>query len=188
MNDNLSEIQSQLENKMIEVLAILESHYKKPMPIPTLRLKSNLGLMSGQAFKDNTIELNLDDCKTDWEDMINHTLPHEVCHLVAPLIYNEYRHGYDANKGWGHKRAWKECMAVVNVPARRVKQVSHEEYQSKLKRVVPRNFVYKCPCQKTFNLTPILHNRIQMHGQIRRCNSCRGAITYVGRLINGVIK
>ena len=186
MNDEfpttLTGIQKALEDKMMEVLYILESHYHKPMPIAKIEVESRLGLKLGFARKmDCLIKINRDLCDSiHWDEILNQALPHEVCHLVAPVIYNQYIHGFDKHEGWSHGRAWKECMRVLGLRPDRTAELDKETIQSVRVRTVNRNYVYGCPCGKEFNMTSILHNRIQIHGRSRRCRLCKGTIVFKG--------
>jgi len=191
MNDTIpltiQEMHAALENKMIEILVILEDHYKRPMPIPRINLVPRLGLHLGHATRlDNSVTLNQDLCFNEkyWNEQLNVTLPHEICHLVAPVIYSQWNHGFDKRDGWGHGRAWKECMRVVGLPPERTcGNLDREVIQSlriRTRRVVQRGYIYECPCGKTFNLTSTLHNRI-LEGRYRVCRDCKGRLLYKGQ-------
>lgn len=188
MNDtlpkNLVEAKALLEAKMIEVLATFENHYKKPMPIPNI-VFHELGLTFGTANNAlNRIRLNSElvlRSQKHWDDMLNDTLPHEVCHFVAPLIHNNYQHGNYRS----HGRSWQECMVVIGLPPKRCGQMDNETRQAVAKRVVERKYAYKCSCSELHYLTKIRHNRVQT-GQYNRlhCRLCKTTLTYVGEKIS----
>jgi predicted SprT family Zn-dependent metalloprotease len=181
----LKEIHSALENKMLDVLAILESHYKKPMPIPSLVLKPRIGRQLGFATKHNTtVTLNSDAFVPKyWDEMLNVTLGHEVCHLVAPIIYNRYWHGDDKHAGWSHGRAWKECMRVIGLPPDRCYDGTDTDLKELVSvRTVRRDFVYGCGCGETFRLTTRMHNNIKAGGR-RRCRNCKTILVYKGEKV-----
>ena len=183
---SLNEMVAAFENKMIDVLAKFEAHYKKPMPIPQIIVKHSIGRKFGTANRiHKTITLNKDLCNEKyWTEMLDDTLPHEVSHLVAPLIYDSWRHGPDRGRGWGHGNAWRECMRVLGLEPNRCGQLDTETLKELTLRSVPRKYVYKCGCGKQFNLTAILHNRIQRDGRSRICRSCKSTIAYLGEKIN----
>jgi predicted SprT family Zn-dependent metalloprotease len=174
-----------LEDKMIEVLSILENHYKKPMPIPTIVFIPRMGLTLGKASRlQNCVKFNQDLCTPEhWHHIFDTTLAHEVCHLVAPVIYNRWRHGADRNMGWGHGRAWKECMRVVGLPPDRCGNLGEELRQQLARRTVVRKYVYTCNCETPHILTAILHKRIQ-NGSNRRCLRCKTRIVFKGEKID----
>lgn len=190
LNDNvtvpktLNEAKTILENKMVEVLAILEAKARKPMPFPTIEFK-RLGLRRGFASQLGCrIVINSDTITEKfWDHTLNVTLPHEVCHHVAPLIYNPYVHGSDKNAGWSHGRAWQQCMVWIGLPPDRCVEANLEEHQTLAIRKVARKYAYKCGC-KTHYLTAIKHNRFQA-GQYNRlhCLKCKVTLTYLGEKI-----
>lgn len=181
----LEEAKKMLEDKMIEVLAILEAKTGKPMPIYPIILKP-LGKRGGIARRDplagNSILINSDMVNDKWwEVTVNDTLPHEVCHHVAPLIYNRYIHGADRGQGFSHGRAWQECMRMVGLTPNRCMDLSNEEAQELALRVVPRNYGYSCGCMTHF-VTKMKHNKMQA-GQIRVCKRCKGKLKFAGEKV-----
>ena len=169
-----------LENKMLDILGILESHYKKPMTIPKIIINPRIGKKLGVANQlNNTVTLNQDLCTEKyWNVIFGETLGHEICHLIAPIIYNQWHHGYDKHAGWSHGRAWKECMRVIGLEPERCH--SDVEMASVIAiRTVARNFVYECPCATRFEFTTRKHNSIQ-DGRARICRKCKGKLVYKG--------
>jgi SprT protein len=191
MNDtmpmNMTEAKARLEEKMIEVLQILEIKTGKPMPLLEIHLKS-LGMRLGVARREGeklSIQINSDlITEKHWNRQLNEVLPHEVCHHVAPIIYNRWQHGPDKNQGWSHGRAWKQCMVMVGLPPERCAEVDEETLNTISKRVVSRKYVYKCGCSTVHNLTKIKHNRVQL-GKYNRlhCRNCKVTLVYVGEKI-----
>lgn len=176
----LQEMHSVLENKMMEILSILETHYKKPMVIPKIVFKPRMGKTLGLANSlYKTVTLNQDACvEKYWDMMLNDTLGHEVCHIIAPIIYNSWQHGYDRKAGWSHGNAWKECMRVIGLSPDRC--YKDKELASTIAvRTVARNFVYECPCATRFEFTTRKHNSIQA-GRSRICRKCKGKLVYKG--------
>jgi predicted SprT family Zn-dependent metalloprotease len=178
----VDEMRRMIENKMLDVLAKLESHYKKGMPIPAIHIKPRIGRKLGFANKSsNSVTFNQDACVDKyWDEMLNQVVGHEVCHLVAPIIYNPWQHGQDKNRGWSHLGAWKECMRVIGLKPDRC--FNDNELGNLIAvRTVERNYVYggcKCPTM-TFNMTARMHNKIQS-GHGRRCNRCKTSIRFLG--------
>jgi predicted SprT family Zn-dependent metalloprotease len=191
MNDtmpkNMTEAKARLEEKMIEVLQILETKTGKPMPLPEIHLKS-LGLRFGVARRDGTkltISINSDlITEKHWSTQLNDTLPHEVCHHVAPLVYNRWQHGPDKNQGWSHGRAWQHCMTLIGLTPNLCGDIDSETRQTIAKRVVVKKYGYKCGCEKLHFLTKIKHNRFML-GKYNRlhCRRCKVTLVYVGEKI-----
>lgn len=153
----------------------------EPSPIPKIQLE-RLGRIYGKATHANSlIRMNVDLCIPKfWNEMLNDTLPHEAAHIISPLIYSPNRHGFDKNSGWGHGRAWAECMRVLGLQPKRCGSSFDEETLEKVSlRTVKRNYVYKCACSQHF-MTALIHNRIQDGRQHRRCKKCRVRIAYIG--------
>lgn len=155
------------------------------MPIVPIKFK-RLGLRLGVAQRSyfdggDCIYINSDTVFGKWwDETLNDTLPHEVCHHVAPIIYNRYFHGPDKNRGWGHGRAWKECMIMVGLPPKTCADISDEDSAKLALRTVRRDFGYTCNCPgKVYFLTSILHNRSQ-RGSHRKCIKCNTRLTFAG--------
>ena len=158
---------------MIDCLSIFESRFKKPIPIPKIVIRPRAGLKGGSAnVFSNRIMINEDACKLDWEYIINQTLPHEVCHIVASYINpNDRGHGY----------TWKNCMRILGLTPNRCmtsKLITRDNLKTR-ERKVRRDYAYKCDCENYHFLTSVLHNRI-LRGSIRRCVKCGQQIKYVG--------
>lgn len=64
-----------------------------PMPILSYNLRGNI---AGQAFyREHVIKINPVFLQTQTWDMINNTIPHEICHFVTHAVHNfpVYPHG-----------------------------------------------------------------------------------------------
>ncbi len=200
MNDttllSVDEIKTIMYEKMVETIHILESKTGKSFKIPTLIIKQ-LGRVAGRAklkhgqfgvpLRDAECEIyiNPDFCYNgNCEDMLNNTLPHEVAHCIAPVLYNPWKHGNDTKNGWGHGRAWKDTMRLLGLEPTRCHQYNTDGVTTRNKSKLTREFVYKCGCRE-HNLTKIMHNRFQL-GQYTRlhCKSCKVSLKYIG--ISGI--
>lgn len=183
----LAEAKTLLETKVVEVLAILEAKTGRPMPIYPIVLK-RLGACGGIARHDpingDSIQINSDMVNDKWWKItLNDVLPHEICHHVAPLIYNRYLHGTDRGRGWGHGKAWKQCMVMVGLTPNRCMDTNREEIQKLTLRSIPRNYGYTCGCQGYIHfVTKIIHKKI-ISGQTRRCTRCKQRIVFSGEKI-----
>lgn len=186
MPTTLNEAQRLLEEKMIETVKLLESKFNKVMCIPRLKLEK-LGLRGGFATKSEHMVVINSAMITEarWQYVLNQVLPHEVCHLYAIVMYDRWRHGRDIGAGWGHGRAWKQCMLAVGLQPDRCMELSAEEKDDLILRRVERKYAYTCKCpNKTHFLTAIKHNRFQK-GRYRRlhCLTCKASVVYAGEKI-----
>ena len=92
------------------------------------------------------------------EEFISQTPPHEVAHLVARIL-----HGPGIRP---HGNEWKQVMAFFGAEARRCHNYSLEGNRSRQLR----RFIYVCGCGR-HELTSIRHNRI-LRGTRYLCRSC----------------
>lgn len=101
-------LKKRLRDKMEETYEKLERHFGRTFP----RCKGNFDVNSvkvaGRAsYNENTIKINLAYLREHTEHVVNITVPHEVCHLVAGIVYPQMRQHH----GW----EWKACMVIVGL-------------------------------------------------------------------------
>jgi len=181
MNNTIEDIRTALETKILDTLLILEKKYPEiTFPIPTLILRQ-IGKSAGYAiYADNTVTINTDFCQNGhWDEMLNNTLPHEVAHLAARLIWKTKYPHYEYT---AHGSIWKMVMHSIGLEAKRCHSMSLEGV--KTKRKVEKNYVYSCGCPTPHNLSRIKHNRFML-GQYNNlhCKRCKVSLKYVGEKI-----
>lgn len=96
------------------------------------------------------------------ERFLQRTVPHEVAHVVAAIIYPQIK--------MGHNNAWRSIMREFKVDDSRCH--TYDTSNSVGRRVL-RPYKYHCGCSgKIHNLTARLHNKI-LSGQYRICLTCK---------------
>ncbi len=138
-------------------------------PRPRVEYVRN-GASAGRAHYDrNTIVLHETLLEENPDDMLEHTVGHEVAHLVAFRIAH--------HKGCGHGRIWKSVMAHFGLPANRTH--GYDLSNAKVRR--QRRWIYTCPCDTHF-LTTVRHNRSQEYRkrgiELYRCRKCHKSLTF----------
>ena len=119
------------------------------------------GLSAGQAnCRENKIRLNCELLEKHAADFVNHTVPHELAHLIAHRVY-----GHRINP---HGNEWRSVMKSLGVDPSR----THKYEVSKTRQI--RRYTYYCNCpDKKHELTSIRHNRIR-RGTKYLCGRCKG--------------
>ena len=135
------------ENAIVRKSFELANHYG-------LTIKITFDLRGGAAgravYKTNTVRYNPAFLQTDFPDMYEDTVPHEVAHLVA---------GPDA----GHGPKWRKIMHAFGRPN------PERCHQYNLDAVWHHRA--KCKC-RTFAISPRRYNFIQ-RGKRYRCKTCK---------------
>lgn len=103
-------IDKQYRDKMEECLNVCRAKYPTiNIPTPTLKWRQmgrRAGLCTFNYYtKACVLAINPDFINNHAEDMINNTLPHEIAHYVAGMVYGRIAHG--------HGRYWKSVMYVL---------------------------------------------------------------------------
>ena len=135
------------------------------------------GIVGGSAGKDDGrdyVNFNLALAGENLDEYLNQIIGHELSHIIVRWTNPEaYRLGKIQPHGYEWQCIMVQCYGLV--PAR-----CHHMDTSRTANRMPRNYVYTCTgCHKEFNLTSILHEKIQ-RGQWRICNVCKSKITYAG--------
>ncbi|MAH46520.1 hypothetical protein CMI37_11850 [Candidatus Pacearchaeota archaeon] len=157
----LKELKKRVNEKVDTCLFKLQEKFGTDMVFPTIEY-SLRGKVAGQAnYGKNKIRLNLKAFELEPADMMDDTVPHEVCHLYAHK-HNPHRikpHGYE----------WKECMRALDLTPKRC----HSYSLPNARKV--RRWTYYCGCAEgefVHMISTIIHNRIK-RGRSYRCRTCR---------------
>lgn len=129
-----------------------------------------LGRCAGKAYLNEQI-IVLDNfiLENSRADTVNDTLPHEIAHLVADIIYgrNIAPHGVE----------WRNCCEFIGHPHGRRANAFHAEVHKPLRNT--RKFNYICgTCEKSLKVGLNIHRKI-FAKQIRICPACRAVISAV---------
>ena len=162
-------LQNEIATKLKRYYDVLASNHPKLLvllPFENISMSmKRLGKTAGKAYLFvNRIELNPDFFKTERENMLNRTLPHELCHLAAWHLYLDN----------GHGRYWKYCMQLLGLKPNRCH--TYDATHATLRH--HRKFVYKCNCTE-HSVGIKVHNKIGIFGHTYRCKRCGIPIKFV---------
>lgn len=150
--------------KVAEVLAKLSDRLNKPLKVPLIRYDLK-GSVAGKA-NARELWLNLELLNTEWDDMLNNTLPHELAHVVVRQVWG--------NEPKGHGHEWQMIMRMLGLTPTRC-----HSYEYKPARVHSRDHKYECDCR---TYTGTSHRATKMaSGWVYVCSRCKGEVRYVGR-------
>ena len=121
--------------------------------------------IAGLAYlRDRRIELNEPLFLSNIDGFFARTIPHEVAHLLQTITYPAAKQS--------HGPEWRHIMSLLGVDNKRT-----HSYDVSVCTKIER-FRYVCGCtNRTFNVTKILHNKMQK-GQKRFCNTCTDRAVY----------
>lgn len=129
------------------------------------------GQVAGQAWpNEGLLRFNPVLGGENWAHFLEHTVAHEVAHLLAC-----WRHGAGA---LGHGPAWREAMALFGVEP----SVCHTYDTSRSIAWRQRRWPYRCGCPWPQQLTTTRHNRVQLRRATYLCRTCGEPLRFSGRL------
>lgn len=119
------------------------------------------GSVAGWAMGGGTIAYNLNLAKTNSEEFLKRTVPHEVAHIVCNRKFPTER---------GHGKFWKMVMGIFQVEARRC-----HSYDTSGENTGVKKYSYKCSnCGHIINVGKNVHSKLQK-GEKRWHNSCKNS-------------
>lgn len=127
------------------------------------------GCSAGRAIlKENRIRLNPALFAENFEDFLEQTIPHELCHLW------HYQRGL---RGRAHGREWQLLMLSMGVRPERTHcyDVTNARVRRKTKRA---RYEYACGCRTAHQVSAVVHNRMS-GGCVYRCRVCRQALSLI---------
>jgi SprT protein len=167
-----NELREACEKKMAETIAKVQTRFpNKTIPTPQLKFRQ-MGHRAGVCSpRQSLVVINPDYFKNHYDDMLNDTVPHEVCHFISVFLYDTL--------GSGHGHYWKKVMEWAGIPyAERCHSYSTEGVKV---RNSHKDYKYSCRCSNLDHwMTPRAHDNI-CHGGKYRCKQCRGYLVYEGR-------
>lgn len=174
------------EKKVAQCWATLMTRSGKAYPSPklTFGLRGRAAGMHHGATGE--IELNMSFVAKDGQDMLDQTVPHEVCHAWLTVIRDpshvrsyETLQAYALNKAYygartrrpkrnPHGDTFMRTLASLGCRTERCHNYDMSEIQTKRQA----RWDYKCPkCGKAYHLSTCIHNKM-LRGQIRYCIPC----------------
>ncbi len=128
------------------------------------------GQVAGQAWPgEGLLRFNPVLGGENWAHFLEHTVAHEVAHLLAC-----WRHG---EKALGHGPAWREAMALLGVEP----SVCHSYDTSRSVAWRQRRWPYRCGCPWPQQLTTTRHNRVQLRRAVYLCQTCGEPLRFSAR-------
>lgn len=108
---------------------------------------------AGQArYKGNIVTINELYMKDHEQQIVEQTLPHEICHL--------YQHKYFPTAKQAHGPEWKRLMMAVGCkPDTYHSMIIPEQKANKRKKI---RYIYTTECGKTARLTKQQHEHVQI--------------------------
>lgn len=119
------------------------------------------------GLKPELIRYNLALAASNQADFIAQTVPHEVAHAVAVLLYGR--------AGTGHGAGWREVMHFFGKPLTRC----HDYDVNAVATRRTRKFSYRCRCNVEHLLGSIRHQRMQAGERIYQCRKCKSILNLV---------
>lgn len=154
---------AQIDAMVKHCLEVLGAKYNRTFETPTI-VYGVKGTTAGFAnYGRNEIRLNTELLYTEWDDMLNQTVPHEVAHLVAGQVY-----GFNIKP---HGGEWTLVMLYLGLAPTRC-----HSYNVKPSRQHARPHTYLCDC-KEHKVTNYLHNKMQ-RGRPYTCTTCKGRLIF----------
>jgi SprT protein len=174
------QIREAFEKKLAEcVMVARKKSGNQNIPIFPLIFRqcgSRAGICRISVIEPTIVYINPDFFKTNYDEQLNDTLPHEVAHGIAHALWPD---PFPAPKGFRsdpHGRNWERVMNWFGIsnPNRTHKM----DMSGVATRQVNRPFTYLCGCKLPHKLTLRMHTMIQVHGRSRTCRGCKQRIVY----------
>lgn len=163
MNENTDQI---VALKIEQVVNKLNSIYNFDMKIPKFYWDVN-GTTAGLAkSKTMSVHFNLKLAKSNWEEFIQNTIPHEVCHIAAWQWAKFFKKPVPKP----HGACWKLMMREVGCKPTRTHEYDVSEVKKQTKK-----YLYDCGCEEKKEISAIIHNRIK-NGRIYKCTNCNQSL------------
>ena len=154
-------LQSRVINRTRELLQTGCQHLNLCIDCPEIRFDlrgKTAGMVLFPATASCIIRYNLPLLKKYGEAFINTTVPHEVSHLIARVVYGP--------RIKPHGAEWKQIMNLFHASPVRCHNFNTEHAGGRKLRY----FDYQCDC-RDHRLSAIRHNRV-LQGTVYFCNHC----------------
>lgn len=146
------------------------SRFDLAVPVPQVRMdlrgrSAGLAVYARRHRHRALIRFNALLCERYPEEMLDHTVPHEVAHVVTA-----WQHGPRVKP---HGPEWRGVMAAFDRPA----TVCHNMVAAPARR--HRYFPYRCDCEELRYLSATRHNRVR-RGAGYSCTRCGVRLAFTG--------
>ena len=154
---------SDIEARVADLMAVGR---RAGWPIRRWKVRHDLrGAAAGQAWpREGLLRFNPVLGAENWPHFLEHTVAHEVAHLLACWR--------DGDAARGHGPAWREAMALLGVEATRCHD--YDTTRSTVSR--QRRWRYRCACAEPQFLTTTRHNRVRRRRAVYVCRRCGGRL------------
>jgi SprT protein len=171
------ELQLRIESVVLDCLVKAQKHYgeSKITKIPEIRYDTK-GRAAGQAWYNDGnpfIKINPILLNENVETVINQTVPHEIAHIVADMIWNRINIR-------PHGREWASVMYLFGKRPNRCH--SMDTTSIRMLRHGGKEYLYKCNCQ-TFKFSKTRHTK-SLGGVVYTCKRCKSHVEYVSEVNN----
>lgn len=168
------ELQKKVIEATYEYIEKASDHFKVVIPKPLVRFDLK-GTKAGQAITTinlkNEVRYNMDILTRNRTDFIKRTVPHEVAHVVASVVWGFGK----VSRSHGHE--WSQVMGVFGADDKRCHNYDMTGVPTRRR---PRH-TYTCGC-KIHQLTDIRHKRVMYDDQTYICKLCRCELVPVAQV------
>lgn len=166
-------------------IQVAEGHYGIRLPRPSIKFNltgKTAGTYRGGRYNQLRFNLTALQVEGGRKHLLEHTVPHEVAHLVQ---YQNPNWPKDRVANKPHGVYWENVMRLFGVPANRC----HSLPLPNARRRTIKRFIYSgCGCGREFKLTTQKHNKalvclaqrgLSMFG----CPTCKGKLQFTGKIL-----
>jgi len=155
-------------NKYVEMAKKIWPFQLRNWNKPTLSFDLR-GTTAGMAYMGlrNHIQINSVLFNENKDSFFKRTIPHEVSHLVAYIVFGDRGHGKD----------WKFVMTRLGCDPSRCH--SYDVSNVKISKTVKR-FLYSCGCPQNLRVTKQNHDKLI--GKVAVCPKCRQKAVFTGNI------
>lgn len=152
----------EVERKVIETVEKLNKIYAFNMKNPPIFFDVT-GTNGGLAkYRSMSVHFNTRLALDNWEDFLQSTVPHEVCHIAVWHWAKFFNKPIPS----AHGATWKLMMWEVGAKPRRTHEYDVEEVARKVAI-----YEYDCRCEKPTEVSIVIHNKIKK-GHVYSCRKC----------------
>lgn len=159
------DLRRKVEEHVEALFVVAEKRYNRTIARPTVVWKNRSAVAGTARYGKWELSLNPELFLKNIDLFFKSTIPHEVAHFVAKVVY--------AAKG--HGAQWMDaCLSLGMSNVKRCHNYDIKDVVVKQKR-----WEYVCPCGVKRSYTTTRHNRIQAGKQSWTCTRCGGKITKI---------
>lgn len=166
----MNEFANQIDDKLQETVLKLNNIFGVKMEAPPIIMNPKLGRVAGRAYGFRKVELNPNFFTKYGRDMVDQTLPHEICHCFACYYYSFL----NKKKIMGHGKEWKNLMRMLKLPPNRCHTYDIEDGGATLRNRT--RYRFTCDCGRKFGLSSNRYNATLKSRGTLCCSKCKMVI------------